>query len=85
MTVAADSGIEAGEQVGRSEPRPVSRAWGEASLPRRIEVLPGERARPREESLQSKERASTGVDIWVREDRASPTVAGLPMRWMSSA
>ena len=54
-------------------------------MPRRIEVLPGERARPREESLQSKERASTGVDIWVREDRASPTVAGLPMRWMSSA
>jgi hypothetical protein len=54
-------------------------------LPRRIEVLPGERARPREESLQSKERASTGVDIWVREDRARPTVVGLLMRWMSSA
>ena len=52
---------------------------------KRIEVLPGERARPREESLQSKERASTGVDIWVREDRARPTVVGLPMRWMSSA
>ena len=47
-------------------------------MPRRIEVLPGKRAKPREESLQSKERASTGVDIWVREDRARPTVAGLP-------
>ena len=26
-----------------------------------------------------------GVDSCVREDKARPTVAGLPMRWMSSA
>ena len=63
MSVVANSSIEAGEQVCRSEPRPDSRAWGVASFPSRIEVLPGERARPREESRQSKERASTGVDI----------------------
>ena len=50
-----------------------------------MEVLPGERARPREERRQSKERALMELDNCVREDRARPTVAGLPMRWMSSA
>ena len=50
-----------------------------------MEVLPGERARPREERRQSKERALMELDNCVREDKARPTVAGLPMRWMSSA
>ena len=84
MSAVANSSIEAGELV-RAEAR-LYRAWGVASFPSSIDVLPWERARPREERRQSKERASTGVDICVREDRARPgTVAGLPMRWMSSA
>ena len=59
MSAVANSSIEAGELV-RAEAR-LYRAWGVASFPSRIEVLPGERAGPR--GRQSKEKASTGVDI----------------------
>ena len=68
MSAVANSSIEAGELV-RAEAR-LYRAWGVASFPSSsFEVLPGERARPREERRQSKERASTRVDILCTKRR----------------